>query len=94
MPLHITPREPLCAGANYFLMVYRLRAVPETLALPACFTMLNWIHLMLRPKLRLDSFEPLSQGFMCMSYPITCLSGFLVNWQLPGQAPFNLLDHR
>jgi hypothetical protein len=44
---------------------------------------------MLRPAPCLDPNGPLSPGF---SY--CCRSGFRVNWQLPWQIPFNLLEFK
>jgi hypothetical protein len=60
---------------------------PEGLSPFVSFTTLNWIRLMLRPASRLNPKGPLSPGF---SY--RCRSGFRVNWQLPWQIPFNLLE--
>src|SRR5208337_410710 len=51
------------------------------------FTTLDWIRFMLRPAPCLNPKGPLSPGF---SY--RCRSGFRVNWQLPWQIPFNLLE--
>jgi len=51
-------------------------------------TTLYWIRLMLRPAFCLELISPLSPGF---SY--RCRSGFRVNWPLPWQIPFNLLEY-
>jgi hypothetical protein len=61
--------------------------IPEGLSPFVSFTTLNWIRLILRPASRLGPKGPLSPGF---SY--CCRSDFRVNWQLPWQIPFNLLE--
>ena len=93
-----------CVSLNACRSILRRKAIP--LLLPAssryvtefnlydnfltfaCMTTLYWIRFMLRPTSCLELRSSLSPGFSSR-----CRSSFRVNWPLPWQIPFNLLEY-